>query len=119
MIRAEGSVTIAPVDEVLRRIDEHMARGNEHMARGNDLMARGNELMDDVREEMRLNREEIRRNREAFELHKMAMAEMLDTNRRATDTMIERLNDLGEEVRAQTRAIFRLIDRLDGGAATA
>lgn len=43
-----------------------------------------------------------------------------------TDAMIERLNDLGErlhdlggEVRAQTRAIFKLIDRLEGGASAA
>lgn len=55
-----------------------------------------------------------------------AIDRALDRHERVTDAMIERLNDLGErlhdlggEVRAQTRAIFKLIDRLEGGASAA
>jgi hypothetical protein len=84
-------------DEFLRRIDEHMARSNEHMARGN-------ELMDEVRREHQLNR--------------AAFAEMMRVTARLTE-VLDRIDqsqrDLQDEVRAQTKAIFRLIDRFDAG----
>jgi hypothetical protein len=110
------------MDEVLRRIDEHMARGNEHMARGNEYMARGNELMEEVREEFRLNREEHRKNREAFELYKLAMAQMLDDNKSFMRGVMDELRELRKDSRAHSEAIFRMIERLDrfdGGPATA
>jgi hypothetical protein len=62
---------------------------------------RANELMEEIRDEMRLSREVIRRNELAF--HQGATA----------------LSELVEEIRAQTQAIFKLIDRLDGGTAPA
>ena len=62
---------------------------------------RGNELLEEIRGEMRLNREVIRRNELAFQQGATALGELV------------------EEIRAQTQAIFKLIDRLDGGTAPA
>jgi hypothetical protein len=95
------------MDEYLKRIDEHMARGNE--------------LMEEVREEFRLNREEHRKNREAFELYKLAMAQMLDDNKQFMRTIFGQLEELRKDSRAHSEALFRMIERLDrwgGGAAT-
>lgn len=110
------------MDEVLKRIDEHMARGNEHMARGNEHMARGNELMTRGNELMEEVRDEHRKNREAFELYKMAMAQMLDDNKQFMRGVMDELGELRRDSRAHSEALFRMIERLDrfdGGAATA
>lgn len=102
--------------EFERRIEQHMARGNE--------------LMADVRQEMRLNRvsyerqanvlsNALERNREAFERNSAVMANLIERHERVTDGMIEALRDMRDEIRAETRAIFKVIDRLEGGASAA
>jgi hypothetical protein len=78
---------------ILAEIRELRLESGEHERRAN-------ELMEDIRGEMRLNREVTRRNELAFQ-QGTALSELI------------------EEIRAQTQAIFKLIDRLDGGAATA
>ncbi len=88
-------------DEFLRRIDAHMARGNEHMARGN-------ELMEEVRHEHQLNR--------------AAFAENSRVLARLTDVLVlidRNQRELQAEVRAQTEAIFRMLDRSDDDAGPA
>jgi hypothetical protein len=92
-------------------MDEHMERGNEHMERGNELIERGNELMDEVRAEVQLTREVVRRHEIAFMDHSRLNAELVDAVR---EVKVD-LRQLGSEVRAQTEAIFRMIDRFDGG----
>jgi hypothetical protein len=62
---------------------------------------RGDALMDEIRREMRITREVIRRNEIAFRQGGAILAELV------------------EQVRAQTKAIFEVLDRLNGGAATA
>ncbi len=57
--------------------------------------------MDEIRGEMRITREVIRRNEIAFRQGGAILAELV------------------EQVRAQTKAIFEVLDRLNGGAATA
>ena len=50
----------------------------------------------------------VRRNELAFQENSRVLSELVETVR-----------EMKEEVRAQTRSIFKMIDRLDGGAATA
>ena len=85
-------------DEYLERIDRHMERMDRHMERGD-------QLMDEIRSEVQLTREVVRRNEIAFMENSRVNAELIDAVR-----------DLGAEVRAQTHAIFRMLDRFDGGA---
>jgi hypothetical protein len=118
--------------ELLIRVDEHIAQGNEHMARGN-------ELMDEIREELRANREEragfkdfILEERAGFKdfiqeqtLRMERAAEHqgkeLAKIGEAMTRVIEHLDDMGDQVRANTRAVLQLLDRFedDGGAAPA
>jgi uncharacterized coiled-coil DUF342 family protein len=62
---------------------------------------RASELIAEVRGEAALNREVIRR------------------NERVVSELVNAVREIRDEVRAQTQAIFRLIDRLDGGTAAA
>ena len=113
--------------------DEFLARIDEHMARGNELMARGNELMDGIRAEFRLNRAQYRRSEIAFGAQSRALDDLIQMIGGMNETvaegaqavagltditreMTQDLRQLGEEVRAQTQAIFRMLDRFDGGA---
>jgi hypothetical protein len=102
-------------DDFMDRIDEHMRRGNEYMRRGNELMA-------EVREEVRLTREDVQRRDEqsrTFMQEITARVERIGREelRQLHDqgTLIRRqsevLLEVREEVRAQTQAIFRLLDR--------
>ena len=60
------------------------------------------------RDEVLVTREVVRRNELAFQENSRVLSELVETVREMT-----------EEVRAQTRAIFKLIDRLNGGTAPA
>jgi hypothetical protein len=97
---------------VLEEIRDLRAETNALRAETRDLRAdilnelraqneRGDAMMAEIRDEMRLTREVIRRNELAFQQSGAFLAE------------------LAEEVRAQTRAIFEVLDRLNGGTATA
>ncbi len=66
-----------------------------------DLRAETNALIAEIRGEAARNREVIRRN-------ERVMAELVDAVR-----------EIKDEVGAETQAIFRFIDRLDGGTAPA
>jgi hypothetical protein len=108
---------------LMRRIDVHMERGNLHMERGNQLMA-------EVREEMRLNREEAKRSREAHSdlrqfiheitlrserVNKSVLEGLAEVKTGLTSSMTSIVGELAElrrETRAQTDAIFRVLDRL-------
>ena len=45
--------------------------------------------------------------------------EVIRRNERVMSELVDVVREIKQEVRAQTRAIFKLVDRLDGGAATA
>jgi hypothetical protein len=63
-------------------------------------------------EQLQITREVIRRNELAFQEN----TRVLQENTRVLRTVAEHLEQLIEEGRAHTRAIFALIDRLEGGA---
>ena len=86
--------------EILERLDEHLARGNAYMARGN-------ELMEEIREEHRLNREVYARTMET-------MLDLSERQERLVNEAVGAIREMREEIRAQTRAIFTVIDRLEG-----
>jgi hypothetical protein len=62
---------------------------------------RASGLIAELRAESALNREVIRR------------------NERVMSDLVDAVREISDEARAQTQAIFRLIDRLDGGTAAA
>ncbi len=93
-------------DEILSRIDEHMARGNE--------------LMEEIKREHELNRREHELSRLAFTENAIVMArlnEVLDRIDRSHGALVARIEAQTDEVRANTNAIIRLLNRLGNGGA--
>jgi hypothetical protein len=88
-----------------------------------------------TREEITLSREEVRLSRESrADLHELIQQQTRRMERaaehqgrelakigEAMDRAIEHLDEMGDQVRANTRAVLQLLDRFDedGGAATA
>jgi hypothetical protein len=125
-----GSVLMEQIDGhmargnvLMERIDGHMARGNQHMARGNELMQRLEATMADISREMAIVAEEVRLSREErVDMREYMRETFLRSDRRAQAQMAA-LREVGDESRAQTNALLRLIDRMDrldpGGSAAA
>jgi hypothetical protein len=95
-----------PNDDVLRRIDRSLEGIEWHVGRGNELMDENRKAIDENRTFMRelLLRHERVTN---------AMVRQLEANTRAIN---EQRREFVDEMRAQRAALFRLLDRLDGGA---
>ncbi len=96
-------------DPLLSRIDEHMRRSNELVAQIRAEWARSEER---YREEVQITREVVRRNELAFHENSRLNAELVE---RVREIGVD-LRELGAEVRAQTEAIFRMLDRFEGGS---
>jgi hypothetical protein len=90
-LRAEMRAQNERGDALLAEIREEIARSR----------TQHEEAMAAYREEVQISREVIRRNEIAFQQGGTVLAE------------------LAEEVRAQTKAIFEVLDRLNGGTAAA
>jgi hypothetical protein len=93
-------------DELLKRIDEHLARANAHMARGN-------QLMEEIREEHRLNRQAFHELRDVTRWGVLTLGELIEESRRTQ----RRLDDMGDQIRANSRAVLQILDRLGPGPA--
>jgi hypothetical protein len=97
-IRAEARARNERSDALLAELRDEVARSR----------AQHEEAIAAYRSEVQLTREVMRRNEIAFQEGGTVLAELVETVRQ-----------MKEEVRAHTRAIFALIDRLDGGTAAA
>lgn len=104
--------------EFLERFDRHIERMDAHIermdARGESidaLMGRGNELMGEVREEIALSRQ-------THEDLRVFTRDLTRRNERVLDGMMRTLDDMGDQIRANTQAVLAVLDRL-GGSATA
>ena len=94
-------------DELLRRLDAHMERGNEIMARSDATMARSNEVM--------LRNEVAFRELRAFLAEQTLALQGLTREISGLGSgMAKWADDILEEGRAQRKALFRVLDRLDG-----
>ena len=105
-------------------------------------MARAGVLMEEIREEMRLGHEEHERGRAEMRLSREQNADLREFIREQTavmraaargieassqrserkiDAVIERLDDIGDQIRANTQTVLTMLDRLagNGGAAGA
>jgi hypothetical protein len=100
---------VADDDQILLRLDRHVARGNE--------------LMEEVREQHRLNEETYRQGMEFMAHLTERVLGAIDENIRAIREMREEMKAEGREnraqIRAQTEAIFRMMDRFDGNSGPA
>jgi hypothetical protein len=97
-------------------------------------------LLKGIEDEIRLTREEIVLTREEVRLSRESRADLHDfiqeqTRRMeraaehqgrelakvgtAMDRLIERLDDMGDQIRANTEATWRMLDRFDGDGGTA
>lgn len=86
--------------EFFERFDRHLERGNA--------------LIGEVRHEVALTREEVRRSRDAHEDLRTFTRDITTRNEKVWRGVMDRLDDMGEEIRAQTAAILNVLDRLEG-----
>ncbi|MBA3305156.1 MAG: hypothetical protein H0U25_04435 [Thermoleophilaceae bacterium] len=94
-----------PADDPLSRIDAHMARGNE-------LMEQNRAAFQDLRtflREMTLRQEKVMREMLA------RLEDQSKVLREQTESIREGREEFVQESRAQRAALFRMLDRLDGG----
>jgi hypothetical protein len=107
-------------DEVLRRIDRHMERGNELMEHlrevidGNrafmrELLLRHEKATDTMITRLREDTRELREHRKEFRQYRDEWREAVREERR----------EFVAEMRAQREALFRMLDKLDGGGQAA
>lgn len=123
--------------DLIERLDARLAHVDAHMARADA-------ILEEIREEIRLSREERRESREerreSREEHgdlrlfireqtalmqtigrRMERALEASSSRaeRRHETMIKRLDDMGDQIRANTEATWRMLDRFSGNGGTA
>lgn len=123
--------------ELIARLDARMESVDAHMKRADS-------LFEEIREELRLGREERRESREErresreehedlrlFIRHQTALMQtaargmqeaFAQSSARAElklDKVIERLDDMGDQIRANTEATWRMLDRFSGNGGTA
>jgi chromosome segregation ATPase len=106
---------LARQDEILERMDGHMAHQNEHLARQDEILKRIDGHMARQNEHMARQERLEERIVQAFDRNGRAWGHAVS----AMSAIRESLDDMRSEIRAQTQAISRMIDRLDGGQQTA
>ena len=114
-------------DDVLRRIDAQLTRSNEifedHRGFLKELMLRQEKVfqamigrLDEQGRAMREHGRAMREQSRAMREQGRAMREQGRAMREFSDQMREQRREFLEESRAQRAALFRMLDRLDGGA---
>jgi CRISPR/Cas system-associated endonuclease/helicase Cas3 len=102
----------------LERIDQHMLRQEEQMRRQEEQMRRQEEhmLRQEERDEERMRQqqewqeERMRRNERVIADNSRAMEALTNMLR----GMAKHLDDMGDQIRANTQAVLSMLDRLDG-----
>ncbi len=102
--------------------DERLARLEREARAGSDFAAEARDELRAARlaygQQLELTREVIVRNGELFTLS----AEAWNRAEQKHEAIMQRLTEMGEEIRTQTKAIWKVIDRmdrLDGGTSPA
>jgi hypothetical protein len=90
--------------ELIERFDAHLERSDRALERMDARMARN----DDVLER---NAQAFERNTQAFERNTKAWGHTVAV----FTAVLKSIEDMRDEIRAQTQAIYRVIDRLDEG----
>lgn len=83
--------------ELIERFDAHLERSDRALERMDARMARNDEVLE--------------RNTQAFDRNTKAWGHTVA----AFTAILKSIEDMRDEIRAQTRAIYRVIDRLDEG----
>ena len=89
---------------VLERFDAHLARFDAHFSRSDDVTERNTRAFE-------RNTHAFERNTQAYERNARAWGKTIS----APDAIRESIEDMSDEIRANTRAILHVIDRLENG----
>lgn len=106
-------------DELLRRLDSHLERSNAHMERGNRIMERSNQVMERGSRIMARSNEVMARNEIAFRELRDFLYDQTIALRALTKQINRQTDEVVSELRAQRKALFRMLDRLDGNGGAA
>jgi len=109
-------------DDFLRRFDEHLvigndhlARGSEHLARGSELLARGNELHERGNELMDENRRAFAAHQQAMQDIRLELKQMSLRGERIAQGYLRVLDDMSDQLRANTQAVLSALDEFKRG----
>ena len=98
--------------QLIRRLDSRLERVDAHMERADVLTG-------EIREEMRLSREQHADLRQFIREQTALMQAAARGMERRADVAIERLDDMGDQLRANTQAVLTMLDRLSGNGGAA
>ncbi len=111
------------MDQYLARMDDHLADGKQRDAEINEELRLSREAHEDLRQFIHDERALMYKQFAAFERRLERHDRLADArhqeSQRTSAEMIERLVDMGDEIRANTRAVLSMLDRFNGGEATA
>jgi hypothetical protein len=123
--------------EFFERFDAYLAESKEARVRSDELLERNREAFERNAEAFARNAEAFERNAEPFERNAEAFArnmlaldrhqeshedlrafirDITTRNEKVWRGVMNRLDDMGDEIRAQTAAILSVLDRLEGTA---
>jgi hypothetical protein len=103
-----GSVAPQRDDELLERLDAHIARMDEHLCRSEAAHRRSEAAHRRSERAFQLSEERFELNRLAFERTFVGM-----------DALVGAIEDMRQEITANTQAVLKLRDRFENGGRTA
>jgi hypothetical protein len=107
--------------EFFERVERRLAHFDAHLEEAKNERTRTDELIDRDIDALERTQEALDRNREAFDRDHVArldlrifIRDITLRNEKVWRGVIGRLDDMGDEIRAQTAAIWNVLDRLEG-----
>jgi hypothetical protein len=121
--RGSADAIIGGVNEAefFERFDAYLAESKEARLLTDELLERNREAFERNAEAFERNAEAFERNMQALDRHQEShedlrtfIRDITNRNEKVWRGVMNRLDDMGDEIRAQTAAILNVLDRLEG-----
>jgi hypothetical protein len=100
--------------EFFERFDRHLVRGNAAIERGNAVIERNAIAFERNAIAFERMEREMELSRKAHEDLRSFIRDTTLRNERVWRGVMDRLDDMGQEIRAQTDGLLKVLDRLEG-----
>jgi hypothetical protein len=100
--------------EFFERFDAYLAESKEARLRTDELLERNREAFERNAEAFERNMQALDRHQESHEDLRTFIRDITNRNEKVWRGVMNRLDDMGDEIRAQTAAILNVLDRLEG-----
>lgn len=101
--------------ELLRRLDDHIARMDEVLLRQEGAIERNTRAFERSERAFKRSEQAFEKSDQRFELNRLAFERTFA----GIDAMVKVLEDMRQDIRANTQAVLKLLDRFDNGGQTA